>query len=190
MDLDFDLELAERQPDRVRVAVFLGPGSEGPVTLRGVEMVLLCPDGEPLSHRMLLPIAGTITDRMVSTVELRGNGPLPPGTRILATAWSEEQQWEVRIPADPGTQMEAHCRGQICLWPEDDRDFESCFAPLTEDEIRRLAVYFPWLEPCPAEVRILDEEETMTESESLRKCCEELGLDEEATSWLMEEFDP
>ncbi|MCA9569603.1 MAG: hypothetical protein KC656_17275 [Myxococcales bacterium] len=184
MDLDFDLQLTDRQPDRVLVSVLLRPGRTGPVDVQGVDVMLVCPEGEPISHRMLLPIAGTVSQTIVSTVELRGHGPLPPGTRIAATAWSAHQQWEARIPADPGTQMAAHCRGDVVVRPEEDADFPDRFLPLGCDERAALARVFPWLEACPTELKVVDDD-TLTGEDDLRAyCCDELGLDEDDADWL------
>lgn len=186
MDLDFDLQLTDRQPDRVLVSVLLRPADTAPVDIHGVEVMLVCPEGEPLSHRMLLPIAGTISQTIVSAVELRGQGPLPPGARIAASAWGDHGQWEATIPADPGTQMEAHCRGTYLVRPDPDLDFDERFVQLSCAQRTRLAQAFSWLEPCsPPELRVVDDTtEAELESEELRAYCSDLGLDDEATDWL------
>ena len=176
MDLEFDLQLTERQTDRVWVSVLL-QAKEEPVDVEGVEVMLVCPLGEPLSHRMLLPISGTISQRIVSTVELRGMGELPFGARIAGTVWSGGRQLEARIPADPGTQMQAHCQGHVCLRPSRDTDFEVHFQPISCQEREALATAFPWLEPCaPPELRVVDDPH---EEDTLRAYCQDLGMDEE-----------
>jgi hypothetical protein len=185
-ELDFALQLTDRQPDRVLVSVLLSPESAEPVDLEGVEVMLVCPEGEPLSHRMLLPIAGRISQTMVSTVELRGHGPLPVGAGIAATAWCGCRQWEARIPADPGTQLEAHCRGTTLIRPAPVRSFGDAFEPLSRKERDALSQALPWLAPHPLpELRVVDDTtEVEREAEELRAYCEDLGLDDEATDWL------
>ena len=184
MDLDFDLQLTDRQPDRVLVSVLLRPAG-APVTVDGVAVMLVCPDGEPLSHRMLLPIAGTLTHPMASTVELRGHEDLPAGTRIVGYAWGADRQWEARIPADPGTQMAAHCCGRVTLRPYDDRVFADHFLPLSDDEREALAVAYPWLAPRHDELTVVDDD-TVDDDPCFRSYCEGLGLDDDDTDWLQD----
>lgn len=186
MALDFDLQLTDRQPDRVLVSVLLRPSDEEPVDLEGVEVMLLCPEGEPLSHRMLLPIAGRISQAIVSTVELRSHGDLPLGARIAATAWCGCRQWEAQIPADPGTQLEAHCRGVAAIRPDRDRHFGENLQPLACAERDALSIALPWLAPCQLpELRVVDDTtEVEREAEELRSYCNELGLDEQEADWL------
>lgn len=187
MALDFDLQLTDRQPDRVLVSVLLRPtAEEDPIDLEGVEVMLVCPEGEPLSHRMLLPIAGRISQAIVSTVELRGHGDLPVGARIAATAWCGCRQWDAAIPADPGTQLQAHCRGASLIRPDRDRHFGERLLPLGCSEREALSNALPWLAPCQLpELRVVDDTtEVERESEELRSYCSELGLDEEEADWL------
>lgn len=186
MDLDFDLQLTDRQPDRVLVSVLLRPASDEPVAVDGVAVMLTSPDGESLSHRMLLPIAGTLSHPMASTVELRGHAPLPQGTRIVGLAWAGDRQWEVRIPADPGTQMAAHCCGKVTLRVHDDRVFAEHFLPLSPEELATLAVAFPWLAPCQDELTVVDDTTMDEEDAEFRAYCEELGLCDDDADWLEE----
>lgn len=187
MGLDFDLQLTDRQPDRVLVSVLLRPSEEeDPVDLDGVEVVLVCPEGQPLSHRMLLPIAGRISQTIVSTVELRGHGDLPAGAQISATAWCGCRQWEAAIPADPGTQLQAHCRGVSLVRPQRDPQFAERLRPLACVEREALSTALPWLAPCPLpELRVVDDTtELEREAEELRSYCHDLGLDDDEACWL------
>lgn len=191
MQPHFELQLEERRADRVVVSVLLGPGPDGPAAVDGVAVMLVGRSGETLSHRLLLPIAGTLAQGLVTTVELRSLGPLPPGARIMGAAWRGPEQWDASCPADPGTQMEAHMRGRVVLRPSreggrDRRELEG----LSCSERSALAVAFPWVAPCappaPSDPTVMESEDTAPclDPEDLRAYCEGLGLDEEDTDWL------
>jgi hypothetical protein len=210
--MQFDLSLENRTEDlsaddgaRVFVNVLLAPaaavwadaasGSDAsnrpgvtpePITVDGVAVMLVGPQGECLSHRLLLPIAGTLHQPMVSTVELRAIDVLPKGSRVVGLAWHGSNQWEASCPADPGTHIEAHVRGRRALQPRPRPPAQApVFEALTASERYSLAASFPWLTPCerPPPKVVEPELETAT-NEEIRSFCEDLGLDEEDTDWL------
>lgn len=180
---DFELQLEERLADRVIVSVLLGPGPSGAAEIDGVSVSLVGRTGEILSNRLLLPIAGVIRQGIVSTVELRSLGALPPGARVSGSAWRGADQWDTSCPADPGTQLEAHMRGLSPLRPRSDEVIE----PLTCGEREALALAFPWLQTCraePAPPTVMEPEPDPCDDDSLRAYCRDLGLDDDETEWL------
>lgn len=200
MALDFALRLEDRRPDRVVVSVLIGPGKDGPSDVDGVVVVLVSRSGETLSHRLVLPIAGSIHQAMVSTVELRSLDGLPPGSRVAGWAWRGSEQWEATCPADPGTQLEAHVRGRVRLKPRAEELRGDAFEQLACDERDNLRAAFPWLTPCapvpPPPPTVLESAETeamaetaVDEGESLRDYCRDLGLCDEDTDWLQSLLD-
>ena len=179
MDLDFRLSLDERLPDRVRVSVSLRPRGELAAVVQGVSVELVGEQGERLSHQLRLPIAGSVAQPMRTTVEVRALQPLPMGARVVATAWSAEEQWEASCPADPGTQLEAHVRGLNALGSDNDEVFE----PLLCGERARLWAVIPWLKPCqPPPLKVVETE--TVGPEAVRAFCNNLGLDDEDSEWL------
>lgn len=177
--LSFDLQLKERLPDRVVVGVLLKPtGASAQVD--GVAVALRGPDGERLSNRLMLPIAGTLTQPMLTAIELRACTALVPGARIVGIAWHDGEQWETSIPADPGTCLEAHCRGWHAVKPIEDEALR--FKRPRLHELAALQEAFPWLTPSEAPLAIVETEEEV----DVRRACEDLGLDEEDAEWLEE----
>ena len=175
--LTFDLQLKERLPDRVIVGVWLGP-TDGQAQVDGVAVWLRAPDGERLSNRLMLPIAGTLTQRMLTAVELRAFEDLPAGSRVVGLAWHAGQQWDADIPADPGTSLEAHCRGWGAVKPLEDEAVR--FRCLNEAQRTELQEAFPWLTPTETPLSVVETEEGV----DLKRACEELGLDEDEAAWL------
>lgn len=175
--LTFELQLKERLPDRVVVGVLLGP-TEGEAQVDGVAVSLRGPDGERLSNRLMLPIAGTLTQRMLTAVELRALDELVPGTRIVGVAWHDGEQWEADIPADPGTCLEAHCRGWGAVKPLEDEAV--WFRSLAPAQLAVLQEAFPWLTPTEAPLSVVETDEAV----DVKRACRDLGLDDEAADWL------
>ncbi len=157
-----------------------------PVTVDGVAVMLVGPHGEALSHRLLLPIAGTLHQPMVSTVELRAIDEVPKGSRVVGLAWHNCHQWEASCPADPGTHIEAHVRGRTAYQPRKRPPAQaSVFEALTCDDRAALASAFPWLTPCePKPPKVVEPELDTATNEEIRNFCADLGLDEEDTDWL------
>lgn len=185
--LNFELQLDERLPDRVIVSVLLGPGDTGEASVDGVAVVLVAATGELLSTRLMLPIAGTLLQPVLTTVELRALGPVPLGARIVGTAWDGAEQHETSIPADPGTQLEAHCRGLRNVKVEEDRALR--FRRPTRADLAALQQAFVWLQPPPeSPLQVVENEPEPEEDDDddfdLREACSELGLDDEEAAWL------
>lgn len=177
--MSFDLQLKERLPDRVVVGVLLKPtGDQAQVD--GVAVSLRGPDGERLSNRLMLPIAGTLTQPMLSAVELRACAALIPGARIVGVAWHDGEQWETSIPADPGTSLEAHCRGRHAVKPLEDEAVR--FLRPRPSEWGALQEVFPWLTPSDTPLAIVQTDEEV----DVRKACADLGLGDEDAAWLEE----
>lgn len=180
-ELQFDLSLESRTEDRVFVSVLLAPRGDE-TAIDGVAVGLITKTGEPVSNRLLLPIAGQLRQPMVSTVEIRATTELPKGAKVVGVAWKDGEQWEASCPADPGTQLEAHLRGREVLRPRSDNVLESMLC----GERARLAAVFPWLTPCePAEPKVVETEQAAP-PEEFRHFCEGLGLDEDDTDWLQD----
>lgn len=181
MALRFDLSLEDRRQDRVFVSVLLAPEQDG-ATVDGVAVMLVTKGGDPLSHRLLLPIAGRLIQPMVSTVELRASGDdLPSGARVVGMAWNTVEQWDASCPADPGTQLEQHMRGRNALRPDVDAGFQA----LACDERLALARVFPWLAPCElAPPKVVEPEMETASAEELKQFCDSLDLDDEDSEWL------
>ena len=157
-----------------------------PVTVDGVAVMLVGPHGDCMSHRLLLPIAGTLHQPMVSTVELRALDDLPKGSRVVGLAWHGSDTWEASCPADPGTHIEAHVRGRCALKPRTRPPAQaSVFESLTCGDRASLAAAFPWLTPCePKPPKVVEPELETATNEEIRNFCADLGLDEEDTDWL------
>ncbi len=174
-----ELELVERQPDRVYVSVVLTPEAEAPAALDGVALQLFSRAGDSLGPRLLLPIAGTLAQTMVSTVELRGrNLTLPPGGRVVGTVWLGADQAEATCPTDPWTELQAHVRGTRPVIGRSDADLEL----LTPAERDVLTQAFPWLEPPP--LTALPGDVLEDEGANLDDLCSGLGLDPDEAEFL------
>ena len=184
-ELTFELRLEERRSDRVYVAVVLAPPTDRPVPIEGVAVQLFQRSGEAGSSRLLLPIAGTLTQPMISTVELRAHGGhLPNGSRVVGTVWNAQLQSEATCPADMWTELESHVRGTRIVHP---RSAEVEMRALRTVERARLASTFPWLGR-PVVVPfdgVLEPEEPQIEEE-LDALCAEYGLCGEEADFLKE----
>lgn len=181
LKLSFELRLEERCGDRVVVSVLLAP-SDGKAVLDGVALQLFGRDGEPIGVRMLLPIAGELHHPMLSTLELKVEGEIPAGARVVGTAWRGAEQREATLPTDPFTELEVHLRARRRLGPvEGDLELER----LTPEERARLARDFPWVdEPrlpkAAGELTVVEHEG----EDLMDELVENLGLDEENAEWL------
>ena len=93
---------------------------------------------------MLLPIAGTLGQPILTTVELRALGPIPQGARIVGTAWSGCSKIDVSCPCDPWTALEGHVRGtrRVAL----KRDLLHRMRVLNAGERAVVAAMFPWID--------------------------------------------
>lgn len=188
LNLDFELSLEERSNEQVVVSVALAPITE-PVVVEGVALQWKTGSGEPISARLLLPIAGTVSQPMVSSVVLHAFRPIEPGCRVVATAWSGTAQLESSIPTDPFTELEVHVRARKLVGAGlGDADLE----PLPHVERQRLAVRFPWIdEPripkVAGELGVVDS--TPSTDELVNEVAEDFELDEESAAWLKELLD-
>lgn len=146
LNLHFELRLEERQPERVYVSVVLAPAEPGVATVEGVTVQLHNRAGEPLGTQLLLPIHGDLGQPMVSTVEIRSRDPIPPGAKVMGTAWKGNEQVEATCPCDPGTELQVHMRGDrvVAMAPDEDVLLE-----LSCDERIRMARAFPWIDLAP-----------------------------------------
>lgn len=190
LGLDVDLTLEERGPDRVVVSVLLAP-LDGEGCLDGLALQLYTPDDEPLGARMLLPLAGTVRQPMLSTVELRSVPTvIPPGSRVVGTAWRGSEQLDVSIPTDPGTAFEAHVRGHDIVTGG---TAEAFLEPLLTEERETLARLYPWIdEPrvprAPsAALEVVDHEPGL--DEVVDDLVNDIGLDDESADWLRDLLD-
>jgi hypothetical protein len=169
------LRLHERQPDRVRVAVRMCPKQA--VQVEGVALELFDGNGEPLSTRLILPISGSVEHAFSTTVELRSHGPIPEGSRVVATAWTESGPLEATCPADPCPDLHDHLqgRGLISMYRQG-----TPLHGLGHQERCRLGQVFGWLAPSvPCQPRVLEDHGHLVD-----EVCEDLGLDEEQSEWV------
>ena len=184
IELFFELQLEERLADRVFVSVVLAPKDGSASAIDGVAVRMLTRSGEPLSPRHLLPIAGTVSQPMVSTVELRARGPIPPGAYVQGQTWSAEREIQARCPCDPGTALGTHMRGRKLhpLHPE-----RHALTTLTDDERARLVDLFPWLsEPMIPRSASAVLEVTPNSDELVDEVAEQFDLDPEDAEFLKE----
>ena len=183
MDLDFQLQLAERLVDRVFVLVRLAPKASLSLKVEEVALVLLSATGERLSHQLVLPLSGRIEQDISMTVELRALAPLPYGSVIQGTVWTDHREVELQIPADPGTQLEDHCRGRVMIRPDRDPEFPTRLKLLSCEEKSKIHQAYTWMKPCPLTRPAVVDQEVPSD---LRTCCQDLGLDDEDADWLEE----
>ena len=140
--MKFALRLEERQPDRVFVTVCLSPEADA-VDVQGVAVELRTRAGEPLGARLMLPVRGQLASPLALKTELRARDVLPHGSEIRGVAWWAGGQVETIIPTDPGTCMEAYCRGGgVRLDPIDPDDLP---VDLHRTERAALERAFPWM---------------------------------------------
>ena len=185
LGLTVELRLEARQVDRVTVSVRLAPIDDAG-EVEGVALQLLTPDDEPLGARMLLPIAGRVTQAIRSTVELRSvPTDIPQGSRILGTAWNGPDQLDVTIPTDPGTDFEQHVRGRVIISALTRGRYLELLLP---DERAVIAHHLPWIDE-PRQPRasagalgVVDHEPET--AEVVADLADELGLDDDSAEWL------
>ena len=192
MGLEFDVRLEERRSESVVVSVWLDP--LGDLShIDGVSLQIVGPQGERVSARMVLPIAGQLQQTMVSTLELRpledGPGEIPQGSRVVGVVWRDTEQLEASIPTHPFTQLQAHVRAlrRAALRPEDET-----LEPLSPAERADLAALFPWVnEPRiphhAGELEVVENEPS--DEEAFDELVEDLGIDEESAAWLKDLMD-
>jgi hypothetical protein len=186
VSVDLAIRLLERHADRVIVAVILDP-CHGPTCVDGVGVELFSRERDSLSHRVLLPISGTLTQPMSVQVELRADSPLPLGAFIQGQCWQGCESFCAVCPADPSTELEAHVRGRhpvACARRAPESAFDPDLEGLSRAERARLAAVFPWVDgpraPVEGCVPCLDAMEDFDE------LSEELGLDEAEAALLRE----
>lgn len=190
LGLEMELRLEQRGADRVVVSVLLAP-AEGTVTVEGVALQLHSAQGDAIGARMLLPIAGTLAQPMLSTVELRTlSHDIPQGSRVVGTAWGGPHQLEITLPTDPGTAFEAHVRGHDIVSAHGSSQY---LEPLLPDERALFASLFPWIdEPrLPREAAgslgVVDHEPD--NDELVDDFAADMGLDEDSAEWLRDLLD-
>lgn len=177
------LRIEQRQPDRVRVSVLLAP-TDDPVRLDGVALGLVDEDGEALSARLLLPVAGVLSQPMASTVELRAHDDIPEGSQIVGTAWTDSGEVDVSCPADPCPDLQDHMRGRraIGIHLTRRKGREHGLDEIEPDERCRLARVFAWLAPsAPCAPRVVDGRSSIADEIS-----DEFGLDEDTARFVRE----
>ncbi len=142
LDLHFELRLEERQSDRVFVSVVLAPAGPSGASVDGVSVQMQDRGGEPLGARLVLPLSGAVVQPLITTVEVRSRGAVPPGARVVGVAWRGPDQLEADCPCDPGTELEVHMRGRKVIGiPKDDGRIRG----LDPEEREVLAALMPWL---------------------------------------------
>ncbi len=173
--LSMHLRLHERQPDRVRVLVGLDPRSA--IHVDGVALELVDEAGEPLSTRLILPISGTVEAAFSTTAEVRAHRPIPPGSRVVATAWTEHGIVDAACPADPCPDLHDHLqgRGLISMFRQ-----PTALHGLAQLERCRLGKRFGWLAPAkPCPPRVVEDRGTLADD-----VCADLGLDDDQSEWV------
>lgn len=185
--LSLSLRLERRLEDRVQVVVELDPISSS-VRLDGVSLELLDRAHQRRGHQVVLPIAGCLRQRMTTTLELAADGALPPGGRVLATAWWAGGSVESSCPTEMWTALGHHVRGRGALCG----DLDAVELETVEEAERQVFVRrHPWLE----EPLLPDDPAGFLEPGDLRddgdpvsaeEIADHLGLDPEAQGWLKE----
>lgn len=191
MSLTLEVHLEERLHDRVRALIRLSPNN-GVMGIEGVAVELFDEDRNALGPRVLLPIAGQLSDSLVMRVELRCEGALPPGAMILATAWHGADSTKAMTTTDPWTAFEAHIRGKRCVCsgaviPFDD---DLLLEGMTAKERHALSSKLPWigekLRP-PSDPRYTSEKEPLLpHMDVVDDITDELGLCDEDKELLRE----
>jgi hypothetical protein len=186
LSLDFALRLEDRSPDRVLVSVLLAPRSS--VQIDGVALQLFSRANEAISARVVMPIAGELTQPMLSTIELRAfPDEIPLGSRVVGTAWAGPEQREATVPTDTATEFERHVRARCRVSCEEPADDDRLLERLSADERSQVARLYPWVdEPrvpkAIGELEVVEHEED--EDEAFDDLVEDLGIDEESAEWL------
>lgn len=182
VEVTFELRLEERCNDRVYAAVLLAPTGSA-VAIEGVSVQIFHRNGDAAGPRLLLPIAGTLTQPIVTSLELRAHdGVLPSGSVVIGNVWSADGHLQATCPTDMWTELETHVRGTRVVRVEAGGELR----PLRPVERVRLAAVFPWLAK-PAVVPfdgVLEPEEA--EDEDLDSLCEEYGLCGDDAEFLKE----
>ena len=197
MALSFQVFLEDRQPHLVYVSVVLEPEG-GPVHVDGVTVQLFTRKREPISALLLLPIAGTLSHSMVSSVELRATKlpEIPAGSRIVGTVELKDGIVEATCSTDLATELEVHVLGRRALPMKSQRvDLEMSW--LESAEYCRLIKRFPWIDACPEredpEIDVVVTDEAVRGGNDDMDIAEELkdsyGLDDEDARWLKELMD-
>lgn len=178
--LAVEVRLVERLDDRARVLVTLTPRAE--TSVDAVTVQLFSEDCEPIGNRVVLPIAGTLTDAIAVHAEVRGHEGLPERAVIVATAWRETEYVRAWCPADPWTAFEAHVRGKRCVMCTAGgiaRDFVS----MRRKDLAALAKVLPWVR---GEDRAAEEGELCEIGEDIDEISAEMGLDATDAALLKE----
>lgn len=174
MPLTLTLCLDERAVDRVIASVHLAPETPGHA-IEGVALQLFDAEGEPLSPKLLLPVAGALIGPLSSRVELRTDGrPIPAEAEVVVTAWWPGGQVQARRTTDPGTELAAHVRAE----PEELPAAAELFEELDPAERARLVALFPWIVRPPPKVLEL------TADPPAADLADAYALDEEDAEWL------
>jgi hypothetical protein len=139
--VSLELHLEERLADRVTVAVTLAPTTDAPLALGGVAVTMFNRKGDSLSPRLLLPIAGVVHHRMVTSIELRAVTEIGVGSYLRASAWWEGGQLSVTCPTERWTELRCHMRGKSLTLPTEEDDI----GPLSSRERRLVAAVYPWV---------------------------------------------
>lgn len=184
LSLDFDLRLEDRKADRVLVSVLLAPHSS--VRIDGVSLQLFSREGEAISARMVLPIAGDLSQPMLSTMELCAIvDDIPQGSRVVGNAWAGTEQREATLPTDPSTEFERHVRA-LCRIGGAEADDDRLLEPLIPEERAILCRDYPWVdEPrIPRAIGELEVVDNETDEEAIDHLCDDLGLDQDSADWL------
>lgn len=184
MPLAFQLELADRAEDRVHVTVSVVPSDE-PAEVEGLAVQLVSRKGEPLSPRLLLPVAGHLAGPLMTTVELRATeGLIPTGARVQGTAWGTTFSLESACPADRWTELAAHLKGQPCAGSV---TRGVALVPLDGKEREAIVERLSWLAECPwcegnEPLEAVAEEDV--EEDDFSEAVDDLGLDPEDAEFL------
>jgi len=191
LELDVELSLEERLDDSVIVSVYLCP-RDGATRVDGVALRLRDKNGRGLGPRVLLPIAGTLSQTMRTTVALEcENGEdVPLGACVQVVAWYEQEQREASIPTDRMTAFEVHVRGTT---PWALEEGERMLEALLPEERAVFAQGIPWIDeprmppPSAAQLGVVDHEPT--EEEEVDAFVDEMGIDAESAEWLKDLLD-
>lgn len=182
MDLDVDMCLEARAPDRVVVRLRLLPW-RGAVTVDGAALELLSAAGEAICPRLLLPFSGELGGEVYTRVELRAGAALPEGAQVQATVWRGAEQVTAIVPADPWVGLREHLTGSNLARFD---PAEVLLEPLSADELEYLAEQLPWLaDPRPDghAVEVIEAASVDVDA-TVGELAEELGVDEADAAWL------
>lgn len=190
MDVELELQLRERQDDRVIVALRLVPGPELPAMVDGASLHVVDASGDEVCPQVLLPVSGPLSGPVDLSVELRATRKLPAGCTVVGLVWCGCDQATGTCPADPDVTLFEFLRGSRHHVPAED-----AVELFTLDEVQRerLEATWPWL---TRPVRAPDDQallEANTLDEDVDAFAEDLGLDEDSAEWLhdlLHEADP